>query len=197
MQPRTLEKAFRASIGQRRPSLLFTCHCSPRTFGIKRRFHFGTVVTSSINITAVCAIVVGGASALASAGRTTYRPPTSAISVAFMRPLSGSRSASFPGWWSGFRQASPMRGAGSKPPAAPSLEASFCSWGLRLLLRWSASSASAATSRGTRRGVAPRRAARRTRRVGLRRSAASACVFARQSWLLRLTRAHMSCCENR
>ena len=79
-----------------------------------------------------------------------------------------------------------MRGAGSKPPAAPSLETSFCSWGLRLLLRLSASSASAATSRGARRRVAPRRAARRTRRVGLRRTAASACVFARQFWLLRL-----------
>ena len=104
---------------------------------------------------------------------------TLAISVAFMRPLPGSRSASFPGWWSGSRQASSMRGAGSKPPAAPSLKTSFCSGGLRLLLRWSASSASAATSRGARRRVALRRAARRTRRVGLRRTAASTCAFAR------------------
>ena len=101
-------------------------------------------------------------------------------------PLPGSRSASFPGWWSGSRQASSMRGAGSKPPAAPSLKTSFCSGGLRLPLRWSASSASAATSRGARHRVALRRAARRTRRVGLRCTAASACAFARRNLLLRL-----------
>ena len=53
----------------------------------------------------------------------------------FKMPLPGSRSASFPGWWSGSRQASSMRGAGSKPPAAPSLKTSFCSGGLRLPLR--------------------------------------------------------------
>ena len=54
--------------------------------------------------------------------------------------------------------------------------------------RWSAafSPASAATSRGARRRVALRRAARRTRRVGLRRTAASACAFARPKFLLRL-----------
>ena len=104
----------------------------------------------------------------------------------FEMPLPGSRSASFPGWWSGSRQASSMRGAGSKPPAAPSLRTSFCSGGLRLPLRWSASLESAATSRGARHRVALRRAARRTRRVGLRCAAASACAFARPKFLLRL-----------
>ena len=43
MQPRTFKKVFRASMGQRRFSLLFTCHSAPRRFSIKRRFHFGTV----------------------------------------------------------------------------------------------------------------------------------------------------------
>ena len=78
-------------------------------------------------------------------------------------PLPGSRSASFPGCWSGFRQASSMRGGFETTTCrAPSL-ASFIFLllgppaGLRLLLRWSASSASAATSRGARRRVAPRR----------------------------------------
>jgi hypothetical protein len=53
-----------------------------------------------------------------------------------------------------------------------------------LLLRHSASSASAAAARGARRRVTPRRAARRTRRVGLRRTAASAHAHARFFWLL-------------
>ena len=44
MQPRTFKKAFRASMGQRRFSLLFTWHCAPRRFSTKRRFHFAPVV---------------------------------------------------------------------------------------------------------------------------------------------------------
>ena len=44
MQPRTFGKSFRASMGQRRFNLLFTCHCPPRTLSIKRRFQFATVV---------------------------------------------------------------------------------------------------------------------------------------------------------
>ena len=50
-QPRTFAKAFRASIGQRRLSLLFICHCAPRRFSIKRRSHFGKVFAFSLQHT--------------------------------------------------------------------------------------------------------------------------------------------------
>ena len=46
MQPRTFEKAFRASMGQRRFRLLFIYHCAPRTFSIKRRFQSAAVLLS-------------------------------------------------------------------------------------------------------------------------------------------------------
>ena len=57
MQPRTFEKAFRASIGHRatKVKFLFTCHCAPRTFSIKRRYHFGTVNGIKITTTAAAA----------------------------------------------------------------------------------------------------------------------------------------------
>ena len=94
-----------------------------------------------------------------------------------------------------------LSGAGSKPPAAPSLTTTFCSFGLRLLLRRSASSASKATARGARRRVAPRRAARQTRRVGLRRTAALAlrsrcarAALALRSRCARAAPALRSCC---
>ena len=49
MQPRTFEIAFRAaSMGQRSFSSLFTCHSTPRTFSIKRRFQSGTLGGDSV-----------------------------------------------------------------------------------------------------------------------------------------------------
>ena len=70
MQPRTFEKAFCAPMGQRRFSLLFTCHCAPRRFIIKRRFHFGTVLARSCH------------EPLRSRGRLWRHPETPGLAIA-------------------------------------------------------------------------------------------------------------------
>ena len=72
MQPRTFENAFRASMRQRRFSLLFACHFAPRaTFSIKRRFQRATVRD---NQHGVGKIEPGGGGALM-ATMCVQRPP--------------------------------------------------------------------------------------------------------------------------